>query len=144
MVSRILTLSLVLSLLACESSYTEPYALYRAPFDPQVETIDEVVRFIYEVADRWNLETEQEDRGSAKFLTSGQDAFYILLLIKDDGVISIGNMGFGAKLSLMVIDYEHLPIAELDRLTEEVKSGLEGRFGLEFCPVDPYTSLCEE
>ena len=144
MVSRILALLLTLNLLACSSSYTEPYALYRAPFDPQVETIDEVVRFIYDIADKWNLETEQEDRGRAKYLTFGMDAFYILLLLEDDGIMSIGNMGFGTKLSIMVMDFGHLPVVELDRLTEEVKGGLERQFGLEFCPVDPYTSLCEE
>ncbi|MYH68673.1 MAG: hypothetical protein F4147_00670 [Gammaproteobacteria bacterium] len=144
MVSRIATLVLALSLLGCESSYKEPYALYNAPFDPQVETINEVVRFIYEVADRWNLETEQEDRGGAKFLSKGQDAFYILLLIEDDGVISIGNMGPGIILSMMVVDYGHLPVVELDRLTGELKGGLEARFGLEFCSKDPHdSSICE-
>lgn len=144
MVLRTATLLLALNLLACDSSsYQEPYALYNAPFDPQVETIDEVVRFIYEVADKWNLETEQEDRGSAKFLTFGQDAFKVLLVLEGDKVISIGNLGFGTTLSLMVMDYGHLPVAELDRLTEEVKGGLEERFGLEFCTKDPYTSICE-
>ena len=142
---RIVTVLLALSLLACDSSsYKEPYALYNAPFDPQVETIDEVVRFIYEIADKWNLETEQKDRGSAKFLTFGQDAFHIFLILDDDTTISIGNMGFGTALSLMVMDYGHMPIAELDRLTEEVKGGLEERFGLEFCAKDPYdSSICE-
>ena len=144
MVLRTVTLLLALSLLACESSYKEPYALYDAPFDPQVETIDEIVRFVYEVADKWNLETEQDDRGGAKFLSKGQDAFYILLLIEDDGVISIGNMGPGIILSMMVVDYGHLPVADLERLTEELKGGLEARFGLEFCSKDPYdSSICE-
>ena len=144
MISRIVTVLLALSLLACESSYTEPYALYRAPFDPQVETIDEAVRFIYEVADKWNLEAEQEDRGGAKFLTSGVDAFHIFLLLEGDVIIKIGNMAFGTTLSMMVMDYGHLPVVELDRLIDEFKGGLERRLALEFCSVDLYTSLCEE
>ncbi len=126
------------------SSYQEPHAHYNAPFDPQVETIDGVVRFIYDIADKWNLEPEQEDRGSAKFLSSGVDAFNIFLHIEGDVIILIGNIGSGTRLSLMVFDDGHLPVVELDRLTEEIKGGLEKRFGLEFCAQDPYTSLCEE
>ena len=136
---------LALSLIACDSSsYKEPYALYDAPFDPQVETIDEIVRFVYEVADKWNLETAQKSRGSAKFLSSGQHAFEIFLLLEGDVIILVGNAGPGIILSMMVIDYGHLPVADLERLTEELKGGLEARFGLEFCSKDPYdSSICE-
>ena len=144
MISRIITVLLALSLLACESSYKEPYALFDAPFDPRVETIDEVVRFIYGIADEWNLDAAQDSRGGAKFLSSGQDAFHIDLLLEGDTVISIGNMGPGIILSMMVMDDGHLPVAELERLTGELKGGLEERFGLEFCSKDPYDSaICE-
>ena len=77
-----------------------------------------------------------------KYITRGQEAFHIYLLLEGDTVISIGNVGAGTILSLMVMDYGHLSIAELDRLTSDVKRTLENRFSLEFCLIDPYTSEC--
>lgn len=140
MVLRVVIFILVMSLLACGAGYKEPHALYNAPFDPQ--QIDGVVEFIYEIADKWNLELEEKDRGQMKYLTQGQEAFRIYLVLEGDMVILIGNAGFGTTLSLMVMDYGHMPVEELDRLTNEIKSELERRFALEFCTKDPYTSLC--
>ena len=142
-VLRVFTCLLALSLLAC-GGYKEHYAAYEAPFDPQLEKIDAVARFIHDIAGKWNLDAEESDREGMKFVTSGMDAFDLSLERKGDMVMLVGNAAIGTKLYLRLYDSRHMTTEEVNRLAEEIKDGLERRFGLAFCPIDLRMLLCEE
>ena len=132
-----------MSLLAC-GGYKKPYAVYEAPFEPQLDKINEVALFIHDVAGQLNLDAKEGDREEMKFISSGMDAFQISLQVKGDMVISTGNSVIGTRLFLKLYDSRHMAADEVNRLADEIKSRLERRFSLEFCPIDLRTLLCKE
>ena len=141
---RVITCFLVLSLLACGGGYKEHYAAYEAPFDPQLEKINAVARFIHGIAGELGLDVKEREREEMKFITSGMDAFQISLRVKGDMVILVSNAAIGTKLYLRLYDSRHMAAEEVNRLADEIKDGLERRFGLAFCPIDLRMLLCEE
>ena len=144
MALRVMTGLLVLSLLACNGGFKEHYAAYESPFDPQPDEIDAVALFIHDVAGKWELDAEESDREGMKFVTSGMDAFDISLERNGDMVMLTGNSAIGTKLYLRLYHSRHMATEEVNRLADEIKDGLERRFGLEFCPIDLRTLLCKE
>lgn len=130
---------------ACEVDLEVEYVEYvyreRAAFDPAL--IDEVEVFIRDIAKRWELELDEKSQESLRFLHKDvENAFDMMAYIKGHErkgmVFWIGNLGGkGNLLSLSMDHYEGgLPRICVDRLHEELKSGLENRFGLELYPLD--------
>ena len=134
---------LAMTLLAC-GGYKKPYAVYEAPFEPQLDKINEVALFIHDMAGELNLQAKEGDREEMKFITSGMDAFEISLRVKGDKVILTGNAAIGTKLYLKLYDSRHKAAGEVNRLGDEIKDGLEREFGFDFCPIDLRMLVCAE
>ena len=131
----------VLFLVSCEGESTSPTYQYRTAFDPAM--VDGVEEFMKDVAKRWELRLFEDNRKGMKFLTQGQEAFYIALFLKLDPknnwILSMTNGGAGTILILHLYEHEDMPLAELQRLDEEVRFGLKEKFGIELLPyTEPY------
>ena len=126
----------VLFLVSCEGESTRPTYHYRAPFDPSM--VDGVEEFMKDVARRWELRLFEKSREGMKYLTLGQEAFFIALFLKSDPknnwILDISNAGAGTILSLALFEHEDMPLAELQRLDGEVRRGLKEKFGIELLP----------
>ena len=126
---------------SCQGESTGPTYHYRAPFDPAM--VDGVVEFMRGVAKRWEFRLFEKDRKGAKFISRGMEAFFILLFLKRDPdgkwILDISNVGVGTNLSLALYEHEDMPLSELQRLDNEVRTGLEQKFGVELAPyVEPH------
>ena len=118
-------------------------------FDPVL--IGEVEVFIRDIASRWELELHEIPHEQLKILYQDvPNPFDMMAYIEGDErkgmVFWISNAGGGGDLlRLSMDDYEGgLPRICVDRLYEELKSGLEGRFGLDLYPVDKSGRRIEE
>ena len=91
-----------------------------------------------DVAKRRELRLFEDSREGMKYLTLGQEAFYIALFLKSDPknnwIVSITNGGAGTILILHLYEHEDMPFAELQRLDGEVRRGLKEKFGIELLP----------
>ncbi len=144
MALRVMACLLMLNLFACNGDYKQAYAVYQAPFDPHLERVNAVALFVHDLAVERDLYAKESDREETKFITSGIDAFEILLRQNGDRVMLVSNASIGTKLLLKLYEPEHMAVEELNRLADEFKDALEDQFGLEFCPVDLRTQLCKE
>ena len=133
----------MLILSSCSESIP-PYLMYRADFEPSMKI--EVKKHIRETASAWNL-IVWESRLEA--LSAGDaDQFSIFLYFDEESfrqnraVLWIHNSVVSESISMMFFDRDRMPVADLDALARELKQGLEQRFGLQFCSVDPAISEC--
>ena len=134
---------LSLFLNSCGSSYTPPHLMYSAEhFNTQ--DIPEVEKLIRNVANKWDLQIKEKDRGQMKILSSEGEAFFIFLLRNEKVILHIGNVGANRIITLMFYNQGQLPVNELEQLAAEIKNELESRFNLEFCVADPDTSECNQ
>ncbi len=127
--------SFFLIIASCDQSYTQPHLLYRAPFDPQ--HIEKMEALIHEIANEWGLRVYEKDREEMKFLTNGQEAFFIALYVEDDQadnfpVASVNNVGTGTVITLMITNRGEIELEELNRLAEEIVAKSRARYGIEF------------
>lgn len=103
---------------------------YRAPFDP--DKTEEVIDIMKDIAHEWNLQYKVDTGRDMQFLTDGTKAFHMFLYFEDYGIISIGNVGVGKILSLMVVDKGDMPIEDLNRLKEDIINTLNERADIKF------------
>lgn len=119
----------------------------RAAFDPAMIGAIEV--FIRDIAKRWELELHEKSLEQLRLHGGVQNAFDMLAYVegyeRKGMVFWIGNFGGGDNLlSLSMGSGGGLPRICIDRLHEELKSGLEDRFGLDLYPVDKFGRRVEE
>ena len=118
----------------------------RAAFDPAL--IGEVEVFVRDIARRWELELHEISREQLGLHRDVQNAFDMMAYVegheREGMVFWIGNFGGDDLLSFAMGSGGGLPRICVDRLHEELKSGLEGRFGLDLYPVDRSGRRIEE
>lgn len=132
-VTRLLaTVLAVLFLVSCEGESIKPAYNYRAPFDPVM--VDDVEEFMKGLADRWELRLFEKSWKDSKILSDAKDEFFNALFFKDESILSITNAGVGTILTLYLFEHEDMSLSELQRLDEEVRAGLKGKFGIELLP----------
>ena len=103
--------------------------------------IGEIKVFIRDIARRWELELDEIYDEQLKLHGDVQNVFDMMAYVegheREGMVFWIGNFGGGDNLlSLSMGSGGGLPRICVDRLHEELKSGLEDRFGLDLYPVD--------
>ena len=131
----------VLFVVSCDGELTKPTYQYRAPFNPAM--VEDVEIFMRDVAKRWKLRLFEKDRKEMKVISLGKEAFLIALFLKsdpeDDWILDISNAGAGTILTLGLYEHEDMPLSELQRLDNEVRTGLKEKFGIELVPyVEPH------
>ena len=120
----------------------------RAAFDPAL--IGEVEVFIRDIASRWELELHEIPHEQLKMLHRDvPNPFNMMAYVEGPRhkkmIFWINNFGGGGDLlSLSMGGGGGLPRICVDRLHEELKSGLESRFGLDLYPVDKSGRRIEE
>ena len=134
---------------ACEGGESRDFAHYeRAEFDPAL--IEEVKVFIRDIARRWEFELNEFHNEQSKWHGEEvQNVFDMLAYLEGfepRGIVfGIGNFGMGEDTLSLTMDYgAGLPRICVDRLYGELKSGLEGRFGLDLYPADEFHRRAEE
>ena len=120
--------------------------MYRADFDPSI-TI-EVEKYIRETASTWDLIIWEYEPDA---LSTGDADWFSIFLFSDEEsfrrnkpVLWIHNSLVAERVSLMFFDSGRMPAADLDAFARELKQGMERRFGLQFCRVNPAISECDE
>lgn len=144
-----LLLWLGLATTACGSSQP-PYLAYRAAFDKSMAVDAE--RHLREVASRWELVVHEQSKS-----VTGVDMFVTFMFYDDRSyeraratvLASTTDLGTDddpnrSVLSLHVYDNGDMSIEALDRLAFEIKHTMQERFGLEFCRLNPASSVCDE
>lgn len=129
------TIIMLFCINACNGDYVVPTFLYKAPFDPL--SVDKVEVFMRDISARWNLELFEKDREAMKIMTQGQEAFFIALYFEGDAILAIMNAGVGNVLTLSLQDHGNLPVEELERLANEVRSGLKTQLNINLVAADP-------
>ncbi|MDP1932169.1 MAG: hypothetical protein Q8L60_12005 [Gammaproteobacteria bacterium] len=121
----------VLVVSACEeSSGVSPTYSYRAEFNPA--DVDAVVQFVRSVAERRNIRVYEKDRRQMSFLTQGKEAFFIAFYYNDNAVLDISNVGVGEIITLGVFDHQEYSAQALYDVSEEITTGLNQQFGIQF------------
>lgn len=129
---------LALCLSACAEEEWD-FAYYeRAEFNNM--TINEIEDFVRDIAKRWGLQVYEVPKKSLvrTNLKGSRGLFSMGVYVEgsDGPVFWIGNRGAAHILSLMMSYKMGFSPRCVDRLYEELKLGLEERFGLDFYPVD--------
>lgn len=99
--------------------------------------VDEVEVYIRDTAKRWNLNLEEKDREEARLHTNGKEAFSILAYLGEGlngPVFWIANIGAGDRIFLLLNESTGMALADLERLDQELKSGLEEKFDIKLQP----------
>ena len=148
--TTVLLFWLGLAAMACNSSQP-PYLAYRAAFDKSMA--GDAERHLREVASRWDLVVHEKSKSAL----NGLDVFATFMFYDERSserrtwVVFVRNHDLGiddepdrSLLSLRFYDNGDMPIEALDRLAFEVKHTMQGRFGLEFCRINPVGSVCDE
>ena len=144
------TLLFWLTLAASCGGSEPPYLAYRTTFDKAMAV--DVERHLREVASRWELVVHEHSRS----VTGGIDKFNIFMFHDDRSferrrwtvLASSYDCGSGdvpprSRMFLHFYDNGDMPIETLDRLAFEIKHTMQGRFGLEFCRINPVGSACD-
>lgn len=131
----LLVLLCIFCLNACTAEYIKPMFFYRSPFDPSMVT--DVESYMRKASKNWNFELFEKDKKEMKAVTDGQEAFYLAFYHKDKAILDISNVGVGVVLTLALFDHGDMPIAELERLANEVRSGLKSKFGIQLIAEEP-------
>lgn len=142
---RTLAAGLMLILLSCSESIP-PYLMYRADFEPSMTV--EVEKYVRDTASAWDLIIWESPLEAMS--ARDADSFSIFLYFDEESfrrnraVLWINNSLVAESVSMMFFDLDRMPVADLDALASELKQGMEQRFGLQFCRVDPAISECME
>ena len=119
------------ALVACDEIQVRTIAVYEASFDPGLS--GDVESFMISSADNWGLEVFRKDRSQMKTLTQGKEAFFVMLYANDnEGILAISNVGAGEVIQLSLHDFGAIPLGDLKRLDEDVRTGLAEAFGIRF------------
>ena len=135
---RIVALTLLITapvVAACGEEHVEPAFFYKAQFDPSM--VAEVESFVRDISVKWQLELFEKDREQMKFLTQYREAFFISLYFECDAILAIMNVGVGNVLTLSLHDYGNLPVEQLERLANEVRSGLRAQLNIDLVAAEP-------
>jgi len=138
---KFLLILLIITLNACDSTYIPPDYIYRT-YNFQTKHIAEVEKLLRDIAKAWELHIKEKDRESMKYLSSGEDAFFIFFLRDDEAIFTIGNVGAAHSIDIHAYNQGVITNKELGLLTHSIKDELEKRFDLDFCEIDLETSSC--
>lgn len=111
-----------------------PYLIYESEFG--TEKISKVENVIKDLAQRRNLRVFEKNRENMKYLSRGEDAFFIALYFKNDPILVVTNVGVGKLITLSVSDYGKMPRKELELLTLELVSILKNEVNISFEKVN--------
>ncbi|GBF30072.1 hypothetical protein MnTg04_00008 [bacterium MnTg04] len=92
---------------------------------------------MYDISEKWELRVFEKDREAMKFLTQGQEAFFIALYFEDDSILAIMNAGIGNILTLSLQTDDNFPVEELEKLANEVRGELKTHLNIDLVATEP-------